>query len=145
MKKVRATEGKCATCTNLTFESHELFRLCSIATVIFLPAIPPRAPSAPLFQDLAGSREDHRGPAASSRRVSRRVSAMISDDRSAEETSGLPLCEAETLPFRSVSAGLTVAKSPSVEAHFPLPDTPASLSCAEISLRSDPLLQGRNT
>jgi len=35
MKKAwRSTKGKCATYSSLTFESHELFRLCSIATVI---------------------------------------------------------------------------------------------------------------
>lgn len=38
MKKAwRTTKGKCATYSSLTFESHELFRLCSIATVIFFP------------------------------------------------------------------------------------------------------------
>jgi len=37
MKKARIAKGKCATYSYLTFESHELFRLCSIATVIFFP------------------------------------------------------------------------------------------------------------
>jgi len=59
MKKAwRTTKGKCATYSSLTFESHELFRLCSIATVIFFLF----ALSA-LLQNLADSRShrDHRG------------------------------------------------------------------------------------
>lgn len=62
MKKARrTTKGKCATYSSLTFESHELFRLCSIATVIFF-CLRSRALSA-LLQNLADSRShrDHRG------------------------------------------------------------------------------------